>query len=279
MKQNYFEQETIPSQYSQVKEGYLMEPIFLYFVGAAGSGKSTLTHAFKVWMDKMGYKAATINLDPGVEHLPYPADIDVRDWFGLTDIMEEYSLGPNGAQIVAADMIALRAGELKNLVDDIKCDYILVDTPGQMELFTFRDCSSVIIKTLNEERSAIAFLYDPMLSTSPSNFVSQLLFGSTTQFRFYIPSISVLSKIDILTENQLETILTWSKNPDILFDALISETPSMKGELNIELLRALESLGTYKALIPVSSKEMRGLEEIYSVGQQIFMGGEDLSTD
>jgi GTPase SAR1 family protein len=256
-----------------------MEPIFLYFVGAAGSGKSTLTQAFKVWMDKMGYSAATINLDPGVKHVPYPADIDVRDWFELTDIMEEYDLGPNGAQIVAADMIALRAGELKDLVDDIKCDYIMVDTPGQMELFTFRDCSNVIIKTLNEDRSAIVFLYDPMLSTSPSNFVSQLLFGSTTQFRFYIPSIGVLSKIDILSKEQLDAILTWSKNPDILYDALISDAPSMKGELNIELLRALESLGTYKTLIPVSSKDMVGLEDIYSVGQQIFMGGEDLSVD
>jgi GTPase SAR1 family protein len=256
-----------------------MEPIFLYFVGAAGSGKSTLTQSFKAWMDKMGYNAATINLDPGVEHLPYPADIDVRDWFNLIDIMDEYNLGPNGAQIVAADMIALRVSEITKIVDDIKADYILIDTPGQMELFTFRDCSRVIIRALNVERSAIVFLYDPMLSTSASNFVSQLLLGSTTQFRFSIPTINVLSKIDILDERQLETTLEWSNNPDALYDALIAESPSMKSQLNMELLRALESLGTYTSLIPISAKEMRGLEDLYNIGQQVFSGGEDLSID
>jgi GTPase SAR1 family protein len=256
-----------------------MDPIFLYFVGAAGSGKSSMTQSFKVWMDKMGYSASVINLDPGVENLPYPADIDVREWFNLVEIMQEYNLGPNGAQIVAADMIALRAGEIRQIVDDISSDYILIDTPGQMELFTFRDCSKVIIRALNEERSAIVFLYDPMLSTSPSNFVSQLLLGATTQFRFYIPSIGVLSKVDLLKQEQLDTILKWSENPDILYDALLSETSSMKGELNIELLRSLESLGTYKMLLPISAKNMTGLEDLYSTGEQVFMGGEDLSVD
>ncbi|UCE36916.1 MAG: ATP/GTP-binding protein [Thermoplasmata archaeon] len=256
-----------------------MEGVFLYFTGCAGSGKSTLTQSFKVWMDKMGYNATTINLDPGVERIPYPADIDVRDWFTLSDIMEEYGLGPNGAQIVAADMIALRAGEIRELVNEMESDYCLVDTPGQMELFTFRECSKIIIKTLNEEKSVIVFLFDPMLSTTPSNFVSQILLGSTTQFRFYIPTINVLSKIDLLEEEQLEQILNWSKNPDALYDALVIETPDMKGELSVELFRAFENLGTYKELIPISSEEMTGLEDLYSMVQQIFAGGEDLASD
>ncbi len=227
----------------------------------------------------MGYDAATINLDPGVEHLPYGPDIDVREWFVLSDIMEEHGLGPNAAQIVAADMIALRTDEIKEQVDEINSDYFLIDTPGQMELFTFRECSSIIIKALNERRSAIVFLYDPMLSTTPSNFVSQVMLGSTTQFRFYIPIINVLSKADLLGEEQLDSILEWSKNPDRVYDALIDETPNMRGQLNIELFRALEAIGTYKELIPISAKQMTGMEDLYAMAQQIFMGGEDLSAD
>jgi GTPase SAR1 family protein len=256
-----------------------MDSIFLYFTGCAGSGKSTLTQGFKLWMDKIGYNAIAINLDPGTERIPYPAEIDVRDWFQLSDIMQEYGLGPNGAQIVAADMIALRVGEIKDIVEELDCDYILVDTPGQMELFTFRECSNIIIKSLNEEKSAIVFLFDPMLSTTPSNFVSQILLGATTQFRFYIPSINVLSKIDMLEEQQLERILEWSRNPEALYDALIAETPDMRGELNVELFRAFEGLRTFKELIPISSAEMTGMEDLYSMVQQIFAGGEDLSVD
>jgi GTPase SAR1 family protein len=256
-----------------------VDSVFLYFTGCAGSGKSTLTQGFKVWMDKMGYNAIAINLDPGTERVPYPAEIDVRDWFNLSNIMQEYGLGPNGAQIVAADMIALRVGEIKEIVEEMDCDYILVDTPGQMELFTFRECSNIIIKALNEEKSAIVFLFDPMLSTTPSNFVSQVLLGSTTQFRFYIPTINVLSKIDILEEEQLEQVLEWSRNPDSLYDALVTETPDMKGELNVELFRAFEGLGVLKELIPISSEEMTGIEDLYSMVQQMFAGGEDLSVD
>jgi GTPase SAR1 family protein len=256
-----------------------MDSVFLYFTGCAGSGKSTLTQGFKVWMDKMGYNAIAINLDPGTERVPYPAEVDVRDWFKLSDIMQEYGLGPNGAQIAAADLIALKVGEIKEIVEEMDCDYILVDTPGQMELFTFRECSNIIIKALNEEKSAIVFLFDPMLSTTPSNFVSQILLGATTQFRFNIPTINILSKIDMLEEEQLERVLEWSRNPDSLYDSLIVETPDMKGELNVELFRAFEGLGALKELIPISSEEMTGMEDLYSMVQQIFAGGEDLSVD
>jgi GTPase SAR1 family protein len=256
-----------------------MEPIFLYIVGAAGSGKSSLTHAFKLWMDRMGYNAAAVNLDPGVAHLPYSPDIDIREWFVLSDIMEEYGLGPNGAQIVAADLMALRSGEIKSQTQDLSSDYFLIDTPGQMELFTFRECSSIIINTLNPQGSALVFLYDPMLSNTPSSFVSQILLGATSQFRFYIPTINILSKADMLSEEQLQTVLEWSRNPDLLYDAIIAQTPSMEGQLNIELFQALESLGTYKELIPVSAEDLSGIEDLYTVAQQIFMGGEDLSAD
>jgi GTPase SAR1 family protein len=256
-----------------------MESIFLYFVGAAGSGKSSITNGFKHCMDWMGYDAVTINLDPGVEHLPYPADIDVRDWFVLSDIMAEYGLGPNGAQIVAADMIALRISEIKDLIEEFDCDYTLIDTPGQVELFTFRDCSKIITDSLNKDRSAIVFLFDPILSATPSNFVSQIMLGATTQFRFYIPTINVLSKVDLIEEEQKEKILEWSKNPEALYDALVTEAPSMEGQLSSELLQALESLGTYKELIPVSSENITGMEDLYSMIQQMFMGGEDLSVD
>jgi GTPase SAR1 family protein len=256
-----------------------MDSVFLYFTGCAGSGKSTLTQGFKVWMDKMGYNAIAINLDPGTERVPYPAEVDVRDWFKLSDIMQEYGLGPNGAQIAAADLIALKVGEIKEILEEMDCDYILVDTPGQMELFTFRECSNIIIKALNEEKSAIVFLFDPMLSTTPSNFVSQILLGATTQFRFNIPTINILSKIDTLEEEQLERVLEWSRNPDSLYDSLIVETPDMKGELNVELFRAFEGLGALKELIPISSEEMTGMEDLYSMVQQIFAGGEDLSVD
>ena len=80
---------------------------YLYFTGTAGSGKSSLVHAYQEWLDNIGLESIIVNLDPGADYLPYNADVDIRDWVNLSEVMEDYSLGPNGAQIAAADLMAV----------------------------------------------------------------------------------------------------------------------------------------------------------------------------
>ncbi|MBU4256600.1 MAG: ATP/GTP-binding protein, partial [Candidatus Thermoplasmatota archaeon] len=149
--------------------------IFLYFVGTAGSGKTTLTYAFQQWMNLQGYDAITVNLDPGVEKMKYAPDVDVREMISLPAVMEEYNLGPNGAQIVCADLLALKINEIKEIVDGFVSDYVLIDTPGQIELFAFREASKHIMEAIDINNSAMAFLFDPFLSKTPSGFISQIM--------------------------------------------------------------------------------------------------------
>ena len=249
--------------------------IFLYFVGTAGSGKTTLTYAFQEWMKMNGYDAVTVNLDPGVEKMKYAPDVDVREMISLPAVMEEYNLGPNGAQIVCADLLALKINEIKEIVDGFDTDYVLIDTPGQIELFAFRETSRTIVDVLGPD-SAMAFLFDPFLSKTPSGFISQVMLSATTQFRFHLPFINVLSKSDLLDEKEKDRIMNWVKQPEDLLDDAVNETPSMEKQLSIELFRVLEDMGVYKMLTPVSSETMTGMEDLYSIVQQVFMGGEDL---
>ncbi|MBU2564665.1 MAG: ATP/GTP-binding protein [Candidatus Thermoplasmatota archaeon] len=250
--------------------------IFLYFVGTAGSGKTTLTYAFQQWMNLQGYDAITVNLDPGVEKMKYAPDIDIREMISLSGVMEEYNLGPNGAQIVCADLLALKVNEIKEIVDGFNTDYVLIDTPGQIELFAFREASKHIIEAIDINNSAMAFLFDPFLSKTPSGFISQIMLSATTQFRFHLPFINVLSKSDLLDEKEKDRIMNWVRQPEDLLNDAINEEASMEKQLSIELFRVLEQLGVYKMLTPVSSETMTGMEDIYSIVQQVFMGGEDL---
>jgi len=133
--------------------------IFLYFIGTAGSGKSTLTHIFKQWMNHRGLDAVTVNLDPGAENLPYVPDVDIRDWISLKEIMDSYELGPNGAQIACADMIALNTEDIKKSIESFKTDYILIDTPGQLELFVFREAGKFIVKFLSHSQRFFGIVY------------------------------------------------------------------------------------------------------------------------
>jgi hypothetical protein len=50
---------------------------------------------------------------------------------------------------------------------------------------------------------------------------------------------------------------------------------SSQAIISIEYLKAMESVGMYRELYPVSSMEGTGMEDIYNAVQQYFEGGED----
>ena len=251
----------------------------LYFIGTAGSGKSTMTHAFRTWMESQGLDSVTVNLDPGAERLQYDPDVDIRDWIRLEEVMEQHGLGPNGAQVVAADMLALNANEVAEVLDKFKTNYFLIDTPGQMELFTFREASRILIDTFGREDTALVYLNDPALVKQPSGYVSSVLLAATTQFRHGVPFVNVLSKSDMLSPEDLERTVKWSLDPFALYDALVSGGVTAKTTLDVSFFESLETIGVYKRLHPVSAETMFGFEEIYGQVQQVFEGGEDLRPD
>ena len=257
----------------------MKEEIFLYFIGTAGSGKSTLTDSYKKWIELRGLDAITVNLDPGAENLPYDPDVDIRDWISLKEVMESYNLGPNGAQIACADMLALNTSDIKNSIDSFKTDYILIDTPGQLELFVFREAGKYIVKFLNPQRSIIAYLVDHALAKTASGFISQLLLSISTNFRLSQPQINILSKADLLSKQEIELVERWSENPDELSDAISNEKASVYREISEKIFQLINGFENPLKLFPVGKEEYYGIEDLYNAIQLQFEGGEDLMKD
>ena len=252
------------------------EPGTVYFTGTAGAGKSTLVRAFAEWMRSAGYDATVVNLDPGSESEDGTFDVDIREWVRLADLMDEYGLGPNGAQVAAADMVALKVFEVKQAVQELKADYVLVDTPGQIELFAFREASKAIVDALSGDRSVLAFLFDPALARAPGGFVSLLMLSATLEFRFRLPLVNVLAKSDVLTPEQLSEVTGWADEPGQLYEAVTRDIPTPDVQLSTELFRAIETMGPLGGVVPTSAKDGTGLEAFYQSCQRVFGGGEDL---
>lgn len=255
------------------------EPIFVYVVGTAGSGKSRFTAALHRWMKQRGLDAVTVNLDPGAESLPYGPDVDIRDWIRLADVMDKYELGPNGAQVLAADLIALQLGDVQASLENYRAPYVVVDTPGQTELFVFRESGRITMDFLAPDRSLIVFLLDPFLAKKPSAFVSMLLLSATTQFRFRVPVLNVVSKRDLLKPEELDRLSSWAETPDSLEAALLDETPDMHVQMSTDVFRVLSELAGMHKAVTVSAESLEGMEDVYSFIQGIFQGGEDLASD
>jgi GTPase SAR1 family protein len=252
------------------------DPGTIYFTGTAGAGKTTLVYAFQKWLKSAGHDAIVVNMDPGAEQLPGEPDVDIREWVRLADVMDEYDLGPNGAQVAAADLAALKIFEVKQAIDESRTDYILIDTPGQIELFAFRESSRAIVDAIGGDRSLIAFLFDPALARKPAGFVTLLMLGATVEFRFRLPTINVLSKSDVMSPEERDRIIAWSDQPDAL-EAAVSEGPATPDwQLSAEVFRALEALAPLSALHPVSAADGSGMESVYRGAQRVFGGDDDL---
>ncbi|MEM4576970.1 MAG: ATP/GTP-binding protein [Candidatus Nezhaarchaeales archaeon] len=252
---------------------------YVYFVGTAGSGKSTLVDSFSRWLRERDQDVVTVNLDPGAKWLPYGPDIDVRDYIDFEKVMIELTLGPNGAFIACADMIASFAEKLKEEAEKDNPLYILVDTPGQMELFAFRDAGRAIISTLCSDRTAVAYLVDASLMRRPSGLAASLLLSASVQFSLLKPQICVLSKSDLLTRKDREVATKWFEHVDYICSIMRKEENALLGDFSRNLMYVLMELESLTNIVPVSSVTGEGLDELFAQLQRIFAGGEEEFVD
>jgi hypothetical protein len=71
--------------------------------------------------------------------VPYGANIDIRDTVNYKNVMEQYNLGPNGGIMTSLNLFATRFDQVLALCEKPSTpsiQYILADTPGQIEIFT-----------------------------------------------------------------------------------------------------------------------------------------------
>jgi len=249
----------------------LAEPAIV-FVGTAGAGKTTLTAATEAFLSDQGVDVLAVNLDPGAEELPYDPGVDIRDKFTIDEVMRDYGLGPNGAQIAAADMIATEFGEVQREVEAFGADVTLVDTPGQLELFAFRASGPFVVQQLSDN-PLMVFLLDPAVASTARGFVSQAVLAATAHFRLQVPTLNVLGKTDTLDDEQVEEILAWAQDTDRVLDELYEEPATMVNQLNESFARVLDDFQAVARTVPVSASTMEGIGDIYALATNVVRGG------
>jgi GTPase SAR1 family protein len=215
----------------------------------------------------------TINLDPGVKVMPYSPDIDIRDYIVLEEVMTEYGLGPNGAMILASDLMVNFLDDIKEEIDNFNPDWVLVDTAGQLELFAFRETGPLIASSLGigDVQRAVTFLFDSNLVLRPNGFISTLLLAASVQFRFRkISQINLLTKSDLLDEDQIDMIVNWSQDFQALEDSTNERENGLIRELSILISDVFIQMGSTAELIPCTTKKEDGLDLLFGYLQRVF---------
>jgi GTPase SAR1 family protein len=247
----------------------------IFVAGTAGSGKSLLSSKIHEYYTRNGAFTAILNLDPGVVSLPYTPDIDIRDFVDIVSIMKQYDLGPNGALMMANDLIASKIDDIQQEADNVNPDYLIVDTPGQIELFAYRTSGPYFVNNFNAEQKSALFLYDGALVTTAINFVSMALLATSIKLRLGLPTINILTKTDLIAD-KISEILRWTTNVKLLEAAISAEADGDTYVLVTNILRSLNISGFAQGLIPISNATGEGLVTLEASLSRILNLGEEI---
>lgn len=204
----------------------------VFISGPAGSGKSTLCSALLTHLTTLGRNAHLVNLDPAAEHFVHTPTIDVRELISLSDVQSELGLGPNGGLVYCFEYLLENLDWLEEQLGSYEDDYLVVDCPGQIELYThtplvqrilgflgvnhsFRLCQLYLLESHFVDvsrrpvvgcrlRSASCSPRLPPLRCAPphqdvTKFFAGTLSAMSAMINLEVPWINVLSKVDLLT--------------------------------------------------------------------------------
>ena len=149
--------------------------------GPAGSGKSTYSHILQEHVLTLGprnrRRIHVVNLDPAAEHFRYDVAFDIRELISVDDVMEELQLGPNGSLVYCMEYLLENMDWLQDHLDSYDDDeYLIIDCPGQIELYTHIPVMNKIIDQLRMwgygESMVSVFVVDATFVTDPAKFIS-----------------------------------------------------------------------------------------------------------
>ncbi|KAL7423638.1 hypothetical protein Q5752_001219 [Cryptotrichosporon argae] len=175
------------------------EPVVIIVIGMAGSGKTTLLQRLNSHLHAQRTPPYILNLDPAVSHMPYAANIDIRDTVDYKEVMKQYNLGPNGGILTALNLFTTKFDQVLGFVEKRAhtVDHILVDTPGQIEIFTWSASGAIITDAVAATLpTCVAYVIDTPRTTAPATFMSNMLYACSILYKTRLPFLLVFNKVD-----------------------------------------------------------------------------------
>eukprot|EP00112_Aurelia_sp_Birch-Aquarium-sp1_P005915 Seg1666.7 transcript_id=Seg1666.7/GoldUCD/mRNA.D3Y31 product="GPN-loop GTPase 1" protein_id=Seg1666.7/GoldUCD/D3Y31 len=199
-------------------------PPCIIVIGMAGSGKTTFVQRLTSHLYMKKETPYVINLDPAVHELSYPANIDIRDTVKYKEVMKQYNLGPNGGIMTSLNLFATKFDQVMQYLEkrSSDCKYVILDTPGQIEVFTWSASGAIITETLASTfPTMVVYVMDTARSTNPVTFMSNMLYACSILYKTKLPFIVVLNKTDIIDHG---FAIEWMKDFEVFQEALSHET-------------------------------------------------------
>lgn len=165
---------------------------------------------------KQQLPAYCINLDPATLDVPYSPSIDIRDTVDYSQVMQQHQLGPNGAIMTSLNLYATKFDQVIGILErradsNQMSDFLLVDTPGQIEAFTWSASGAILSESLASTfPTVLVFVVDTVrCASSPNTFMSNMLYACSMYYRTRLPLVICFNKVDVVSH---EFCMDWMQD-------------------------------------------------------------------
>jgi hypothetical protein len=138
--------------------------------------------------------------------------------------MAQHNLGPNGAIMTSLNLYATKFDQVINILEE-RADqnklskYLLVDTPGQIEAFTWSASGQILSESLASTfPTVLVFVVDTVrCASSPNTFMSNMLYACSMYYRTKLPLVICFNKTDVVSA---EFCMEWMRDYEAFQEAL-----------------------------------------------------------